>query len=368
MAERHGGGAQKRVIVFSGGVGLGAYQAGAYARLHEAEGLRPDWLAGVSIGAVNAALIAGNAPKHRVERLRRFWDGAASAPAWRPPLLDAGPFRHAYNWMSVFQARVLGSPGLFRLRPGSGLGGHGFPSLYDLEPMRRMIEDLVDFDRLNGGEMRVSVVAADVASGDEVVFDTAHGARIEADHLLATCGFIPEFPPVAVDDRVLGDGALIANTPIDLVLRSEEAQDMLCFVLDLFARDGVTPNSLEASAARRADLMFSSQPHYALKAGAREARLRAAIARLGERLSPEVAADPDIAPILAEGSARAATLLYLSYRAPAEEAGPEKQFDLSRATLADRWEAGSLDMAKALRVLSSLPAATPGLAVHHIRR
>src|SRR5918993_3657279 len=138
-------------MVLSGGVALGAYQAGAYAALHQ-EGLRPDWLAGSSIGAVNAAIIAGNPPERRIERLREFWDGAAiepvapGSPLWADPPSE-GPWRHAYNWMSTLQSRIIGRPGLFRPRLLPGGAGEAYPSLYDLAPMRARLEALVDFHR-----------------------------------------------------------------------------------------------------------------------------------------------------------------------------------------------------------------------------
>ena len=185
-------------LVLSGGIALGAYQAGAYAVMHE-RGMRPRWIAGSSIGAVNAAIIAGNPPETQVEQLRRFWEAASSDLVPSGPLSvlppAEGPWRHAHNWMSVVQARLFGRPGLFRprpLAPGSVPGGS--VGVYDLAPLRERLEQLVDFERLNGGGIRLSVATTDVATGEEVVFDTRHGTRLEPAHLLASCGLLPDFP------------------------------------------------------------------------------------------------------------------------------------------------------------------------------
>jgi NTE family protein len=377
MAERIGGMQDEKVaLVFSGGVGLGAYQAGAYAELHEQGGRQPEWLVGSSIGAVNAAIIAGNPPERRVERLRQFWE---AAPGELGPLTTVlaippahGPWRQAYSWMSVLQARLFGRPGLFRphlLLPG--VAGEDALGVYDLAPLRARLEELVDFERLNGGEARVTVVTVDVSTGEEVVFDTRHGGgRIEPEHLLASCGFLPDFAPVEIGGRLLGDGGLAANTPLDAVLGERAAEDLLCFVLDLFARDGGRPQSLEAAVARRRDLIFANQSRKSMEAHQREHRLRAMIGRLDGRMPAELRNDPELASVLAEGIARAVTVLHLSYRAPADEVA-EKPFDFSPATLAERWDAGALDMAEALRTLARVQKAAtraPGLAIHAIRR
>ena len=364
-------------VVLSGGIALGAYQAGAYAVLHE-HGLRPGWLAGSSVGAVNAAIVAGNPPEAQVAQLRRFWEDAASdlAPSgpYAAPPPPEGPWRHAHNWISVVQSRLFGRPGLFRPRllvPG-GMPTGG-PGLYDLTPLQARLEELVDFERLNGGGIRLSVATTDVATGEEVVFDTRHGARLEPVHFLASCGMPPDFPPVEIDGRLLGDGGLAANAPVDAVLGEPwqaEDGDLLCFVLDLFAREGGRPRSLEAAVMRRRDLIFANQSRNSLEAQRRQHRLRAMIGRLATRLPPEVRDDPDVAPILAEGSERAVTVFHLSYRAPKDEAA-DKPFDFSRTTLTDRWRAGELDMAEALRRLPDLRGAearVPGLTMHEIRR
>lgn len=354
-------------LVLAGGVGLGAYQAGAYAQMHEAFVGRIDRLAGSSIGAVNAALVAGSRPTERVETLRRFWMQTDATPLPGLPPFDTGPLRHMTNWMSALQTRSLGRPGVFRLRtlPELMTGALG---IYDLSPLRTTLERLVDFDRLNGGDPRVTLVATDLETGDAVLFDTANGDRIGPDHILASCGFLPEFQPVEIGGRLLGDGALVANAPVDVVLGDSRDRPLICFVLDLFARDGSRPASLARAQERRLDLLLANQTEAALAGLQREDRLRRLLASALERLPPELANSPDMEALRAEAARAPATVLYLSYRPVADEADSEKQYDFSAATIGDRWRTGALDMAAALDRLREDGGAIPGLTLARIRR
>lgn len=361
----------KVAMVLSGGVALGAYQAGAYARMHETHGRRLHRLAGSSIGVVNAAIMAGNEPAHRVERLDRFWKEAAAAPATGTAAPRRGPWRHALNWASVVRTRTVGRTPFFRPRTPAELFIDGTLSVYDLSPLGARLEQFVDFNRLNGGDVRLSVVTTDVATGEAVVFDTAAGNRIEPIHLLASCGFLPEFQPVEIGGRLLGDGGLVANAPVDVVLGDQEDdEDLLCFVVELFARDGGRPASVERAAERRLDLLMSSPTHRALDGLRREHRLRRLLAEATDRLPSGARSSPDVAPVLAEIRRASTAVLHLSYGSAPEEAGPEKQFDFSPATLADRWDAGERDMATALELLECPEDGedTGGFTVHHVRR
>jgi NTE family protein len=359
-------------IVFSGGIALGAYQAGAYAALHEHGALQPEHLAGSSIGAITSALVAGNPPELRIERLRAFWNAITAEPApFRTPCLDPsaeGPWRHAHNWLSVLQTRLFGRPGAFQPRVPE-LTLRDVTSVYDLAPLRATLERFIDFDLLNAGRPRVSVTMVDIETGEAVVFDTGRGDRIGPDHLVATCGFLPDFPPLEIGGRLLGDGGLIANAPIESILLDPGREgDLLCFVVDLFSPDGGRPRTLEEAAARRWDLLFGNQSRQRLKDLEFAFRLRSGLARLARELGPKARQDPDIAAILDEASEGNALVVYLSYRAPEHEAGPEKAFDFSQATLADRWAAGSRDMAEAVRLAADRRQHSVGLTVRMVRR
>jgi NTE family protein len=358
-------------LVLAGGVALGAYEAGAYAALHEHVALRPEWLAGSSIGAVTAAIIAGNPPDRRVERLRQFWDTTAGNPypitSFWLGYPDAGPWRQAQNEKSALDALMFGRPGLFRprLAPGRQAGAQDVRALFDLAPLREHLNQIVDFELLNRGKVRVSLSCTDVISGDRVVFDTGHGDRIGVDHVLASSALLPLFAPIEVEGRLLADGGLGANTPLDLVLDDNPNQEMLCFVVELFARQGSRPHTLPATANRAVDLAFGNQTRRILEGRQREYRLRGLIGQLAERLPAEVREDPEVAAVLAEGRTDRTTVVTIAYRAGPDEAGLFKLFDFSRATLADRWDAGEAAMCDAAAAVGAIPddAARPALAI-----
>lgn len=357
-------------IVFAGGVGLGAYQAGAFAAMPEALRERIVHVVGASIGAVNGALAAGNAPERRVAALEGFWDEAETAMAGAGPPTDGatggsadGPLRRAASWLGAAQSRLMGRPGLFQPQFSPGLFGSDRLGLYSLAPLGGLLERLVDFDRLNDGTIRFSVQTTDLETGEAVVFDTARGDVLAPAHILASCGFVPEFEPVEIDGRLLGDAALSANAPVETALIGLDPDaGLVCFVLDLFARDAGRPRSLAEGAALRRDLLLGNPTHRALEAAAREDALRRLLARAAERIEGEPRE-----PFRAEARRGPVTVLHLSHRSSPAEAGLDKQFDFSRATLRERRDAGAADMARALVLLdASRPAR--GFALHRVRR
>jgi NTE family protein len=302
-------------MVFAGGLGLAAYHAGAYQAFSR-RSTPLHWVAGSSAGAVTAALIAGNRSERRIERLRAFWN--FPPPENHRPVL----WRHLYGWIGALGTRLIGSRGHFHPRMPS-MDPFVFRSLYDLSPMRERIEYLIDFDRLNSGEIRIWVATTDIETGEPVIFDSSK-TRIEVDHLMASCGFLPEFAPVELGGRLLGDGGLSLNAPFDPVLDSAMEGDLVLYVLDLYARDGAPPNSLEAALERKNDLLFGNQTFLRLKYCAELRRAR-------RKLEDNASDSQD-------------RIILLSYRPGAEEPGPEKSFELSSAALAQRWNAGALDM------------------------
>jgi NTE family protein len=308
-------------------MGLGAYQAGAYVVL-QSSGIVPRWIAGSSVGAINGALIAGTPPDRNADVLRQFWQEGVWTP--RPSGFSFN-LAHAQSWLSAIQGRVLGVTGHFRPR-GWISSISTFESVYDLTPMRRRLEKMIDFERLNAGEVRFSVATADVETGQLVVFDTQSGPRIEMEHLLASCGFLPEFAPIEIGGRLLGDGGLVANAPIEIVFgKNVDQNHELVIVVDLFSRDGPRPNDLETALERKNDLMFAAQTVRHLEAVCTSLK---------------------------------APVIYLSYRTSEEEAGPEKTFDFSHQSIERRWNTGSLDMADALTLI----ATSPDAGLHIIRR
>ncbi|MGX4807180.1 patatin-like phospholipase family protein [Bradyrhizobium guangdongense] len=297
-------------IVFAGGLGLGAYHGGAFEAFASLS-LPLDWVTGSSAGAITAALIAGSPGADRLQNLRSYWH-AANGPSQAPNVS-----RHPFAWLNAINTRLFGQAGFFHPRlpmPTSHFGG-----LYDLGPTRERLMRLIDFGRLNSGDPRITICATDLESGDPVLFDST-SVQIEMDHILASCGFLPEFAPVEIAGRWLGDGGFSLNAPFDPIL--ETPGPLRLYVIDLFARDGKVPDGLEAAAERKSDLTFGNQTFQRLRLALEARKLRAELQELGR---------DDLAYLL-------------SYRPGPEEAGPEKSFDLSATAMAQRWRAGLLDM------------------------
>ena len=204
------------VLVLQGGGALGAYQAGVYEGMHE-RGFAPDWVTGVSIGAINAALIAGNPPERRLERLREFWERVSSGmPLIAPAQLD--PLRIALNRLSAATAATFGVPGFFTPRvPPAFLAPDGTPealSVYDTSPLRGTLEELVDFDLINDKQRtRLSVGTVNVHTGNSVYFDNQRH-RLGPLHIMASGSLPPGFPPIEIDGSHYWDGGIVSNSPL----------------------------------------------------------------------------------------------------------------------------------------------------------
>jgi NTE family protein len=368
--------APRRVLVLSGGIALGAFEAGAFAAIEDADDDLPEWITAASIGAVNAAIIAGNQPGERAAALRRFWSSAASDPtpavtALLGPPPVSGAWRRAYNDAAALQSLTFGRPGVFRPRMMPGFMIGRAPALFDLAPLTARLREVVDFDRLNAGNPRLSIVATDVVSGERVVFDTARGTRIGPEHVAASGALLPLFAPVEVDGRLLGDGGLASNAPLDLVLDEPGRGELHCIVLELFTRSGPRPGFLSASLERATDVIFSNQTLRLLEGRAREYQLLALLDRVAGRLPPDLREDAEVAAMLGQVRElrQQTTVVNLRYRPGADEAGPGKLFDFSGATLAERWTAGENGMLEVIQRLLRPNRGTmlaPGLLLHEV--
>ncbi|WP_119462550.1 patatin-like phospholipase family protein [Rhodospirillaceae bacterium SYSU D60014] len=357
---------ERITLVLSGGNALGTYQAGAYEALHQ-RGLQPDRIVAASIGAVNAAIVAGNPPERRVESLRQFWDGAAQdGAAWA-----LSPAFWGDDRARVLQSQVLGSPGVFRPRFPGGLsllpGMPADTSLYDLAPLRTSLERVTSLERLNSGAMRLTVVAVDLITGEEVRFDT-QDAPIGLNHLLASSGFPPFFPPVEIDGRLLCDGGMVTNLPLEAALAEPSAEDHLCIAIDLFRRQGAPPKTVGQAVDRQLDLLLTSQTWKAIEKLRRVHDLRRHLRVLGQRLPAELRTDADVVSALAEGakSADSSTTLLLLIHAPVPHDVEMRAFDFSRPVLTERWEAGRAEMEQALREFDRRQASPGEFVVHTV--
>lgn len=343
-------------LLLQGGGALGSYQAGVYEALADAE-LHPDWVAGISIGAINAAIIAGNAPEDRVVQLRAFWEGISANPLldWalsHDSLMPKGDAaRGVFNQISASLALFGGAAGFFAprlqipwLQPA---GTAEATSYYDTKPLKTTLERTVDFERINSGEMRFSVGAVNVRTGNLVYFDnTSHVIRPE--HVMASGALPPGFPPVEIDGDFYWDGGLISNTPLQWVVEGGPRQDTLAFQVDVWSAQGDLPRNLAEVATRQKEIQYSSRTRANTDQFKREQHLRSALGKLMEKL-PEGLRGTDEAKLLGgEADHKVYNLVHLIYRAQGYE-GHSKDYEFSRLTMRDHWRTGHQDAMRTLR-------------------
>lgn len=339
---------ESSVLVLQGGGALGAYQAGVFEALGD-HGHQPDWVAGISIGAINAALIAGNPPEKRLGALRAFWNRASSRVPLPSPFAD-GWGRRLFNQLSAATVALTGIPGFFTPRltlPWLALPGSPEAiSLYDTEPLRQTLLDLVDFDLLNTGPVRFSVGAVNVNTGNFVYFDNTE-RWIGPEHVMASGALPPGFPPVMIDGEPYWDGGIVSNTPLEYVLDARTCDPLLVFQVDLFSARGQMPRSLGEAQQREKDIRFSSRTRMNTDVHKRIAEIEAAAARLVERLPPALRDDPDLAVLKKRVASGPVTILHLINRSETYET-ESKDYEFSRMTMEGHWEAGKADVLRSL--------------------
>jgi NTE family protein len=341
-------------LVLQGGGALGAYQAGVYEQM-DAHGLHPDWVAGVSIGAINAAIIAGNPPERRVARLREFWELVTSRLRYiTMPAGTVGEARELVNETRAALVAAFGVEGFFEPRiPPAPLQWPGMPgalSYYDTAPLRKTLERLIDFDLINTRDarrkVRLSVGAVDVATGNYRYFDSAtpgDGGRIDARHIMASGALPPGFPPVEIDGEHYWDGGLVSNTPLQYVLARPSAHDMLVVQVDLFSARGPLPENLNEVAERVKDIRFSSRTRLNTDQAKHLHDLGEAARRLAAKLPAAFADDPDLARLTSLSAPGALTVMHLIYRSAHHES-QSKDYEFSRQSMLERWQKGAADM------------------------
>jgi len=332
-----------KALVLQGGGALGAYQAGVYEALFE-QHKQLDWVAGVSIGAINAALIAGNAPEQRVARLREFWQLVSSGPGQMLPGW-AGE-RSALNQWSAAAAVALGIPGFFtpRMTPALMMGGAApVLSYYDTHQLKATLERLVDFDRINHREMRFSVGAVNVRTGNSVYFDNG-ALKIKPEHIMASGALPPGFPPVHIDGEDYWDGGIVSNTPLQYVLDEHVRSRRLVVVqVDLFSARGAMPRTLAEVMARQKDIQYSSRTRMSTDTLAANVNLQQALAALLEKLPAHLRAEPDVAALREHLKSEPIDVVHLIYRHKPYELD-SKDYEFSRLTVDEHWESGMRDM------------------------
>ncbi|WP_322092643.1 patatin-like phospholipase family protein [Paraburkholderia bannensis] len=367
-------------LVLQGGGALGAYQAGVLEGLQEAR-IGLDWVAGISIGALNTALIAGNAPEHRVARLREFWETICK-PAFTPAL--PAPLEHLmFSASEATRAMLTG----FQAVSAAAQGQHGFfvprmpaplpwaehapdrVSWYDTTPLKATLERFCDFDRINSGETRVSVGAVNVTTGNFAYFDNTH-TTLRPEHFIASGALPPGFAPVEIDGEFYWDGGVVSNTPLQQVLGAAQRRDTLVFQVDLWSARGPVPNTMESVTTRVKDIQYSSRTRLATDMLQREQRYRNLLRELLERV-PKATRESDRLCKLAQdlSCSKRYNVLQLIYRQQEFERG-DKDYQFGHSTMRSHWQAGLTDIRNTLDKDGwlDLPTNQTGFVTHDIHR
>lgn len=368
-------------LVLQGGGALGSYQAGVFEGLAEA-GIRPTWIAGISIGALNTAIIAGNAPEDGVKALRAFWQAISLPPdpvsrlgSWVPASLGFGDLSR--KWSSVWSAAravLEGQKAFFVPRsPFHALGGRAQGptdlSFYDTSALRATLLQYADFDRINDGDTRVSIGAVNVRSGNLVYFDNRK-MRLEPEHFMASGALPPGFPAVEIDGEYYWDGGLVSNTPLTEIVRESQHKDTLVFQVDLWSASGEMPGNFLDVSERTKDIQYSSRTR-AITAFLESSQKHACmIKQLLEHVPQSLReSDPLMreAQRIADGSA--INVFHLIYRNKAFE-GHYKDFEFSTDTMGEHWESGLQDIRRSLanRQWLDIPSHDIGFVTHDVHR
>jgi NTE family protein len=371
------------VLVLQGGGALGAYQCGVYEALDHA-GIRPDWFAGISIGAINAALLAGNDPKSRLDVLQEFW-GRISMPALPLPkqtfdlqrqIADALPASSALSaWsdaVSAWSALVHGQTGFFvpRLPPpfAAVQGGAAATSFYSTAPLKQTLESLVDFDRINHPSVRLTLGAVNVRTGNFMYFDNRK-TTLRAEHVMASGALPPAFAPVEIEGEQYWDGGLVSNTPLEYVFDESPRKDTLALQVDLWSARGAPPKNLPDVLERMKDIQYSSRTRRGTDDVAERQKLRLALGQLlqslpGQQFPPNLAHSFD-----AWTCSKVLNVIHLIYQAKSYEE-QYKDYAFGPQTMREHWLAGRSDMLETLAHPDyfSLPSREEGVVTHDVHR
>ena len=348
-------------LVLQGGGALGSYQAGVYEALAASEYL-PDWVAGISIGAINAAIIAGNTPEHRVQRLHNFWE-EITAPTMLWPHAPAGPLAAWQHRACALTALMFGQPGFFTPRPPQDwFSSDKCVSYYQTSALKGTLERLVDFDRINDApDMRLSVGAVNVRTGHFAYFDSAE-ITIRPEHIMASGALPPGFPPVDIDGEQYWDGGLFSNTPLQYMVDYYPRRSRLIFQVDVFAAHGCLPTNLDEVNEREKDLRYSSRTRLTTDTLREKHDVRHAINELHKLLPPDLANTEQAKRLYEHGCVTEMDIVQLIYR-PIESQGALKDFEFSRSTMEARWQQGLSDARSTLHAPPWVAPMPRGLGV-----
>ena len=341
-------GATEVILVLQGGGALGAYQAGVLESLSDVY-RDPSWVAGISIGAINAALIAGNAPGDRIAKLREFWELVSSGLA--APALDSRlGGRGWWNEANATRAMLFGVPGFYTPRvppaPFQPRGTLGAISYYDTARLQATLERLIDFERLNRGPLRLSVGCVNVRTGNFEYFDTRK-QKLDVRHIMASGALPPGFPPIEIDGEHYWDGGLVSNTPLQYVLDQPGEVHRVIFQVDLFAARGALPATLDEVTEREKDIRFSSRTRLNTTHEVQCQVIAQAANRLYAKLPAALRDDPDALALMNLRAPSAVDVVHLIYRSKHYES-QSKDYEFSRQSMLEHWSCGRADTAHTL--------------------
>ena len=358
------------VLVLQGGGALGAYQAGVFEALHDAQ-IEPDWVIGTSIGAINGAIIAGNRPGERMARLKQFWDRVT----W-----SGNPLRgltHAVvpgfdEWLRSMSIMSQGIPSFFTPRAGAWFGLHApvgieQAAFYCTEPLRETLTSLVDFDYLNSRQTRLTVGTVGVGSGQMRYF-TNRDAPLDVQHVMASAAFPPGFPSVRIDGEAYWDGGIYSNTPLEAVLDDRPRHSSVIFTVQLWPSHGPEPASIREAMSRQRDIQYSSRAESHLERQRQIHRLRHVIRELGEHLPQEVRDSQAVRELLGWGCGT--TMQVIELDAPNFERDElHKDIDFSADGIKRRWQAGYADAQRMIERAPWREELDPmeGIAIHRFQ-
>lgn len=336
------------MLVLQGGGALGSYQAGVFEGI-AAAGFAPDWVTGVSIGAINATLIAGNPPERRIERLREFWDRVSARAALIPPL-SFDPLRGLFNRASATSAAVFGVPGFFEPRAVPPFlapeGSAGALSYYDTRPLRNTLLELADFDLINRKQVRLSLGAVNVRSGNSTYFDS-HRDVIGPEHVLASGALPPGFAPVEIAGELYWDGGIVSNSPLWYVLDEEPRMSALMFQVDLFSARGEAPVNLDQVQERAKDIQYASKTRFNTTRIREVRELLTALKNVLGKLPKAMLADPDVQRLQRVTQRGPMCLVHFINRR-LSHAASFKDYEFSRATVNELWQEGLHDVHRSM--------------------
>ena len=356
---------RRTTLVLQGGGALGAYQAGVYQAMHEND-LAPDWVVGTSIGAINAALIAGNREADRVPRLREFWNQVSHVDALDMNRVSDN-VRRWNTWFATADAMVHGVRGFFspRLFNAFAAGGAVAPekaSFYDTAPLAETLRELVDFDYLHGPQgARLSVNALKVTSGELVSFDS-DTQPIKVEHIMASGALPPGFPAVRIDGELYWDGGLYSNTPLETVLADRASIDTLCFMVDLWNPVGPEPTTLDEVQTRQKDVMFASRSVRHIENYLRTHKLQTMVRALYDRLPAELKGSAGQQLLEETGCNTTIHVVRIPYGGQDWHMAA-KDINFSRGSIDWRWQQGYQDASRAIAQADWLNAVDAGVGV-----